>query len=121
MSRTAERRMIAERRKIEAVRERIARTTYMGVEEVAAHFGVSRAKLASYPFAVLPWVPGNDSRTRVVRLYHPSDVAAFPARMRRYTEALSRGEGPACLEDMERQIRERDERTMRDALERLTA
>ena len=116
-----EKRLIAEGRKIAALRERIQATTYMTASEVKRHLHMSRDTLEAIPAAVLPWVPGNASAVRVMRRYHPADVAAYPARARRWKDAVDAGRGPAELATMAAEIRARDERMVAEALDSYAA
>ena len=70
---------------------------------------MSRDSLDSVPFEVLPWVPGNGEK-KIVRRYHPADVAAYPARARRWRD------DPGALASMREELKERDERLIADAL-----
>lgn len=112
---STEKRIIAEGRKLAALRERIQQTTYMTATAVRAHLNMSRASLDAIPAPVLPWVPGN-GRTNVVRRYHPADVAAYPARARRWRNAIVCGTEDECLAAMRSELEERDARTIADAL-----
>ncbi|CAN5635969.1 hypothetical protein BH23GEM7_BH23GEM7_27290 [soil metagenome] len=110
-----ERRLLAEQSKLQALRQRIRETAYMKSSEVRAHLQMSRATLEALPFPVLPYVPGTGT-VRVERRYHPRDVAAFPARARRWRNAVERGKGDEVLEQMQREIEERDQSLMDEAL-----
>lgn len=111
----AERRLIAERGKIAALRDLIRQTAYMKASEVRAHLNMSRSTLAEIPAAVLPWVPGAGSE-RVERRYHPADVAAYPARARRWQDAKAKGSEAETLERMRAELALRDETLITDAL-----
>ncbi len=110
-----ERRLLAEQGKLAALRERIQKTTYLKSAEVRAHLQMSRATLEALPFPVLPYVPGTGT-VRVERRYHPADVAAYPARARRWRDAVAEGRGEEVLEEMQREIEERDRALMDEAL-----
>lgn len=112
---TTERRLIAEAKKLQAVRERIRATAYLTATEVRRHLSMSRNSLDDVPFPVLPWVPGN-GREKVVRRYHPADVAAYPARARRWREAIDADREAEVLAEMRAELEERDRRTIEDAL-----
>lgn len=112
----SEKRLIEEARKIAALRERIQATTYLTASEVRTHLHMSRDSLDVIPFEVLPWFPGNGQK-RVVRRYHPADVAAYPARARRWRDAIDAGKEAEVLREMKQELDERDERLMADALE----
>jgi hypothetical protein len=104
---SAERCLLAEQAKLNALRERIQATTYMKAPAVRAHLNMSRASLHAVPGEVLPWVPGL-GRERVERRYHPSDVAAYPARARRWRRGKDEGQEAEVLEEMRRELEERD-------------
>jgi hypothetical protein len=110
---TAERRVLAEQRKLEALRERIRETRYLRTREVLDHLQLSRATLYAVPREVLPWAPGPGASRR----YHPADVAAYPARARRWKDARERGTEAEVLEEMRAELATRDERLTREALE----
>lgn len=110
-----EKALIAEAGKIAALRERIRQTSYLTATEVRKHLHMSRDSLDGVPFEVLPWVPGNGEKN-VVRRYHPADVAAYPARARRWRDAMTNGRAREELAAMREELRERDERLIADAL-----
>lgn len=116
---SAERRLIAEQGKLDALRQRIEQTSYMKAGDVRKHLNISRSKLAEIPREVLPYVPGQGVREH--RTYHPADVAAYPARARRWRDAIAAGTESDVLEQMEIEIRERDDAMIRDALESYAA
>lgn len=112
----SERTLIAEQGKLAALRERIRQTTYMTAAEVRKHLHMSRDSLDVIPFEVLPWVPGNGGK-RVVRRYHPADVAAYPARARRWRAAMTKGTVVETLAAMRAELEERDAKLIADALD----
>lgn len=112
---TTEHRLIAEQKKIDALRERIRQTAYMKATEVRAHLNMSRTKLGEIPREVLPWVPGSGAE-RVERRYHPADVAAYPARARRWRDAVAAGREDEVLAAMRDELADRDARLIADAL-----
>ena len=112
---STERRLIAEQGKIAALRDLIRQTAYMKASEVRAHLNMSRSTLAEIPAEVLPWVPGAGSE-RVERRYHPADVAAYPARARRWQEAKAADREAEVLEKMRSELVERDSSLIADAL-----
>lgn len=112
---SAERRLIAEQGKLDALRQRIVQTSYMKAGDVRAHLNISRSKLAEIPREVLPYVPGQGEREH--RTYHPADVAAYPARARRWRDAIAAGSEAEALEAMAGDLQERDDAMIRDALE----
>lgn len=113
---TAEKRMIVEARKIAALRERIRDTKYLTATEVREHLHMSRDGLDDVPPEVLPYAPGN-GKLKVVRRYHPADVAAYPARARRWREAITQGREVAVLSEMRAELEARDARLIAEALE----
>lgn len=110
-----EHRLIAEQKKIDALRERIRQTVYMKAPEVRAHLNMSRATLSEIPAEVLPWVPGAGN-ARIERRYHPADVAAYPARARRWRDGIAEGRETEVLTAMREELAERDARLIADAL-----
>ena len=111
----SERRLLAEQKKIDALHERIVQVSYMTSAEVRRHLHMGKDMLASIPAAVLPWVPGNGA-ARIERRYHPSDVAAYPARARRWRRAIEEGREAEELAAMEGELAERDRALIEDAL-----
>lgn len=109
-------RMLAEQRKMDALRDLIEQTSYMKASAVRKHLNMSRATLAGIPREVLPWVPGSPSERGVERRYHPADVAAYPARARRWNDAVSKGTEVDVLEAMRAELAERDAAAIHDAL-----
>jgi hypothetical protein len=112
MASDAERRLLAEQKKLDALRERIVGVTYMKAPEVRRH--LNRTDLDTIPPEVLPWVPSPGKR--VERRYHPADVAAYPARARRWHDARTAGREAEVLEEMRRELEERDRQMIADAL-----
>lgn len=112
---SAERRLIAEQGKLDALRQRIVSTTYMKASEVRAHLNMSRHTLYALPLEVLPFVASEGGERR----YNPADVAAYPARARRLADAKKRGDEDAALAtlraDLERQDTEAIERALEGA------
>ena len=117
---TPERRLLAEQKKIDSLRERIVQVSYLTSAEVRRHLHMGKEMLASIPAAVLPWVPGNGT-ARVERRYHPSDVAAYPARARRWRKAMEDGREQAELVLMQEELAERDRALIEEALRGGTA
>lgn len=117
---STEKRIIAEGKKLDALRERIRATKYLTASEVREHLHMSRDSLDSVPFEVLPWVPGNGA-ARVVRRYHPADVAAYPARARRWRDGIDAGAEAETLKEMRDNIEARDARLISDSLESYAA
>lgn len=111
----AERRLLAEQGKIDALRERIVATSYLKAPEVRRHLHMSRSTLDAIPTEVLPWIPGNGS-ARVERRYHPSDVAAYPARARRWRDGIVAGCEADVLAEMAAELAERDRALISEAL-----
>lgn len=111
-----ERRMLAEQRKLDALRQRIVQTSYLKASQVRVHLNMSRATLSAVPREVLPWVPGN-GHERSERRYHPSDVAAYPARARRWWDAQAGGTEAEVLATMRAELDERDQSLIADALQ----
>jgi len=109
---TREQEIIAEQRKIQALRERVRAVSHMTTGEVRAHLHMSRATLYDIPAEVLPWAPtpGGDRR------YHPADVAAYPAKARRWSAAKEKGREVEVLQAFRAEIEERDQRAIADAL-----
>jgi hypothetical protein len=120
MSQETERRLSAEQKKLDALRTRIVQVTYLKGPEVRRHLNMSRATLEQIPMAVLPWVPGQGVR-RVERRYNPADVAAYPARARRWRDAQARGVEEEVLAAMQQELEERDRALIEDALKGLAA
>ena len=112
---TSERRLIADQRKIETLRERIVQVSYLKASEVRRHLHMSRPTLDAIPAEVLPWVPGNGG-ARIERRYHPSDVAAYPARARRWRDGIQAGKEAEVLAAMREELAERDRGLIEDAL-----
>lgn len=112
---STEKRIIAEGKKLDALRERIRATKYLTATEVREHLHMSRDTLDGIPAAVLPWVPGN-GLLKVVRRYHPADVAAYPARARRWREAIEKGAEAGVLEEMYAELAARDAKLIEEAL-----
>lgn len=110
-----ERRLIAEQGKLDALRQRIVQTSYMKAAEVRAHLNISRSKLAEIPREVLPYVPGSGKREH--RVYNPADVAAYPARARRWRDGIAEGRESEVLEQMRRDLEERDDAAITEALD----
>lgn len=104
--------VIAEQGKLQALRERVRAVAYMTTGEVRAHLHMSRATLYDVPREVLPWAPTPGGERR----YHPADVAAYPAKARRWTLAKERGEEARVLEGFREELEERDRRAITDAL-----
>lgn len=102
-----EKQLIREGRKIAALSERIQQTAYMTSPEVRKHLRLSRSTLEGIPPEVLPFVPGN-GKERVFRRYHPADVAAYPARARRWRKALEEDIESLVLAEMRRELEEVD-------------
>lgn len=113
---TPEKRIIAEAGKIDRLRAYIVQTAYLKASEVRAHLHMSRATLAAIPREVLPWVAGS-GKERSERRYHPADVAAYPARARRWKDAAAQGREAEMLEEMRNELDERDARLITDALQ----
>lgn len=99
--------MLAEQKKIDGLRERIRQTAYMKASEVRVHLNMSRSKLGEIPREVLPWVPGAGTE-RVERRYHRADVAAYPARARRWRDAMDAGREAEVLVAMRAELAARD-------------
>lgn len=113
---TNEQRLLAEQRKLDAVRARIVATTYLKAAEVRRHLHMGRGTLEAIPAEVLPWTPGAGS-ARVERRYHPSDVAAYPARARRWRAAIDARQEAETLAAMRAELEERDRALIAAALE----
>lgn len=112
---SVETRLIAEQRKLDALKNRIRAVSYMKTADVRAHLNVSRAVLDAIPFEVLPWVPGA-GKERVERRYHPADVAAYPARARRWFDSKRAARETEELAAMREELQERDRARIDDAL-----
>lgn len=110
-----EKKLIAEQRKLSAMRERIREVAYLKASEVRTHLNLSPHALDEIPFAVLPYAPGN-GKLRVVRRYHPADVEAYPARARRWRAAIVKEAEAEVLAAMGAEIQERDARLIESAL-----
>jgi hypothetical protein len=106
----AERRLIAEQGKLDALRDRIVHTTYLKASEVRAHLNMSRHTLYALPPEVLPYVASESGERR----YNPADVNAYPARARRLAEAKDRD---AVLRSMRADLERRDAEAIERALE----
>lgn len=112
----SEKRLIAEQRKLSAMRERIREVAYLKASEVREHLNLSSHALDEIPFAVLPFAPGN-GKERVTRRYHPADVEAYPARARRWRNAIVKKMEDKVLAEMEQEIAEQDAKAIGAALE----
>lgn len=112
---STEKQMIAEAGKIRELRSRIVQTAYLTATQVCEHLHISRPTLDGIPMEVLPWVPGPGS-ARVHRRYHPADVAAYPARARRWKVAQETGREAEVLEKMRADLEQRDRQAIADAL-----
>ncbi len=110
--RTNERDIIAEQGKLLALRERVRAVAYMTTGEVRAHLHMGRATLYGIPSEVLPWAPTPGGERR----YHPADVAAYPAKARRWARAKEVGREAETLTAFAAELEERDRRTIADAL-----
>lgn len=102
-------RLLLEQRKLEAMRSRIAKESFMTIEEVRKHLGVARSTVEAYPEEILPRAdmkPAGSSK-QLLR-FHPADVLALPARLRAWRRAQARGEGEAFLAAL------REERELED-------
>lgn len=110
-----EKRLLAEQKKLDALRQRIRETSYLKASEVRQHLNMGRATLTAIPREVLPWVPGNGEK-RTERRYHPADVAAYPARARRWWDAQDGGREAEVLEEMRAELLARDRAAIEGAL-----
>lgn len=113
-----ERRLLAERGKLDALRERLVQTRYLTTAEVARHLNVSRRTLYTIPTPVLPWVPIHAGQ-RITRRYHPADVAAYPGRAHRWHRALLQHREAEELAAMEAEREARHAELIAEALTRL--
>lgn len=103
-----EKRLVAEQRKLQALRERIQQTTYMKASEVRAHLHMGRHVLYALPMEVLPYIPSESGERR----YNPADVAAYPARSRRWRDG-----GDEALKEMGEELAERDRLAIERSME----
>lgn len=89
-----QKRIELQRKALESLKRRIARESYLSVPEIAERWNVHRSTVESVPFPVLPYVDVSEG-PRALRRYHPADVIAADARVRRWREAKSKGDGEA--------------------------
>lgn len=107
MSIDEQRRILLERRAIEALKARIARESYLSVREVSERLNLSREKVEGLPMEVLPYAD-HGSGPRAYRRYHPADVMAVDARLRAWKAAQARGAGEAYLRELRAELEARD-------------
>ena len=118
MSMDDQKRLLLQARALRALRDRIAREEYLTVKEVCASKKISRTKLESIPIEVLPYMDVGET-TREYRRYHPADVAALDARMRRWQRAkrVGEAEGRADLAELRAELDAADEASIELARE----
>jgi hypothetical protein len=104
-------------KRLAAIRDGIARDTYLTIDQVMAYLGVSRATVEAYPIEILPYWDATPTSTRTRRRYNPSDVAAAPTRIRRWAEARALGRGDAYLQTLREELHAREERVLTQAVE----
>lgn len=116
-----QRRLHLEAKAIEQLKERIGRSSYMKVSEVAKRLNLSREKVEAIPREVLPYTDYGIERS--LRRYHPADVLAVDARMRAWKDAQARGEGEAYLQGLREELDARDAaaRQLADSMGRAVA
>lgn len=110
MTRTHEeeqRRILLQQRAIDSLRERIVETSYLTLQQVMERTGLGRTYLEQLPPEILPYTPHRRG-PRVHRRYHPADVLALDAMVRRWDRAKQRGEENAFIEAMGRELEARD-------------
>ncbi len=108
--------LVLQQRAIDALKERIASESYMSIEQVRTRLKLSRAKVESIPFEVLPYTDCG-SGTREYRRYHPADVLAADARIRGWRRAQAEGRSEQHLAELREQLEEADRAAIRTALE----
>lgn len=105
-----------EARALRELKDRLVQESYLSVIETAKRLGISREKLESLPFELLPYTDIGFGQKSMKR-YHPADVQAFPARARAYQAARSRGEGEVYLAELRTDREEREEAALQIARE----
>lgn len=113
MSLNEHERLMLEQRAIDALKERIVSQSYMSVQEVARHFGVSRSLIEDLPEEVLPYTDLGRGAVRSRRRYHPADVMAADALIRRWRRAQQQGCEREFLAEMRARLEARDDAAIR--------
>jgi hypothetical protein len=111
----AEEMLILAERKLSAMRDRIAGSVCMGVEEVAAHLGVGRTTVESYPVEVTRCFDAVPHSSRRRLRFSPAEVEAIKVRLRRWERAKARGEGEAYLRALREEMEREEEETLEAA------
>lgn len=97
----------------------LADNSYLTVQEVADHLGISRDQVDGLPRELLPWTdvssPGSKRRSKRFR---PTDVAAYPAVRRSFEQAKEADEEDEWLAARREELANRDDRLIRTALGR---
>lgn len=107
--------LVLKQRQLAATAEGLRRDTFLSIEDVMEHLGVSRAVVEAYPMEILPFWDATPMSTRTRRRYNPGDVEALPTVIRRWTEARALGVGDDFLRERRELLREREERILSHA------
>lgn len=109
--------LVLKQRQLSAISEGVRRDTYLTIEQVITHLGVSRATLEAYPVEILPFWDATPMSNRMRRRYSAADVLAAPILIRRWTEARAIGQGEAYLQERRTALRQREEQVLSQATE----
>lgn len=107
----AQERLLLQQRAVDALKQRIEAESYLDIHAVMSRLGVKRATVEALPMEILPYVP-HGTGSRIYRRYHPADVLAADAKIRRWTEAKRRGKGDEYLAKLRAELEAIDEQAI---------
>jgi len=101
-------RLVLEGRAIAALKERVVAESYMKIGDVMKRLNLSRSSVEAIPVEILPYSDYSATPGRQLRRYHPADVLAADALLRRWHRAKQQHRGEEFLSQLRAELDARD-------------